>query len=76
MSDSGLLQAILINLDRAGTPDNKWPDNQGEYWALCPFHTDQHAHGLLRRLSSSIIWTPVFFYIGHFLRLLMVLKWR
>jgi hypothetical protein len=47
MSDSGLLQAILINLDRAGTPDNKWPDNQGEYWALCPFHTDQHAHEFL-----------------------------
>ena len=37
------LQAILERLDRAGGPDSRWPDRDGEYWALCPFHADTHA---------------------------------
>lgn len=37
------LQAILPKLDRGGSPDSKWPDRKGEYWALCPFHPgDSH----------------------------------
>lgn len=35
-----LLQAILPHLNRGGTPDSKWPDARGEYWALCPYHDD------------------------------------
>jgi len=38
-----LLQAILGKLDRGDSPDAKWPDSKGEYWALCPFHPDHHA---------------------------------
>ncbi len=38
-----LLQAILAKLDRGDSPDSKWPDHKGEYWARCPFHTDAHA---------------------------------
>jgi len=37
-----LLQAIVNKLDRGGSPYTKWPDAKGEYWALCPYHTDQH----------------------------------
>ncbi|NJD58950.1 MAG: hypothetical protein C3F13_09995 [Anaerolineales bacterium] len=42
MSKFDLLQIIVQRLDRAGSPDNKWPDSKGEYWALCPYHNDQH----------------------------------
>lgn len=42
MSDE-LLQAILAKLDRGGSPDSKWPDHKGEYWARCPYHPgDDH----------------------------------
>lgn len=37
------LQNILQRLDRGDAGDGKWPDGKGEYWALCPFHTDHHA---------------------------------
>jgi uncharacterized membrane protein len=37
-----LLDAILLKLDRGDSPDRKWPDGRGEYWALCPFHRDTH----------------------------------
>lgn len=37
---STLLQAILPKLDRGGSPDSKWPDHDGEHWALCPYHQD------------------------------------
>lgn len=39
---SDLLQAVLAKLDRGGSPDSKWPNAKGEYWALCPFHSDTH----------------------------------
>ena len=42
MSGFALLQAIKQKLNRGGSPDNKWPDSKGEYWALCSFHNDQH----------------------------------
>jgi hypothetical protein len=29
-------------LDRGGSPDAHFPDRDGEYWALCPFHPDKH----------------------------------
>ena len=35
------VQAILARLDHAAVPDCKYPDAQGEYWALCPFHDDK-----------------------------------
>ena len=38
--NSQLLQDILSKLDRGGAPNAKFPDNKGEYWALCPFHQD------------------------------------
>jgi hypothetical protein len=39
-----LLQAILAKLNRGDSPDaHKWPDRNGEYSALCPFHPDTHA---------------------------------
>ncbi len=41
-SDS-LLEVILPKLDRGGSPDGRFPDRKGEYWALCPFHHDTHA---------------------------------
>lgn len=37
-----LLQAIVRRLDRGGSPDSHFPDRDGEYWALCPFHPDRH----------------------------------
>jgi hypothetical protein len=37
-----LLQAIVRRLDRGGSPDRNFPDRDGEYWALCPFHPDRH----------------------------------
>ena len=42
MSDK-LLPIILTRLNRGDCPDNKWPDNRGEYWPLCPFHNDTHS---------------------------------
>lgn len=36
------LDAILPHLDRGNVAPAKWPDGDGEYWALCPFHRDQH----------------------------------
>ena len=27
---------------RGGSPDAHFPDRDGEYWALCPFHPDKH----------------------------------
>jgi hypothetical protein len=38
-----LLELILGKLTRGDSPDKRWPDGKGEYWGLCPFHTDQHA---------------------------------
>ena len=35
------LDVILPKLDRGDAPDGKWPDNDGEYWSLCPFHADR-----------------------------------
>jgi hypothetical protein len=40
---STLLGEILARLDRGDAPDSRWPDARGEYWALCPLHSDQHA---------------------------------
>ena len=37
-----LLQAVTQRLDRGGSPDAHFPDRDGEYWALCPFHPDKH----------------------------------
>jgi CHC2 zinc finger len=37
-----LLQAVVRRLDRGGSPDAHFPDRDGEYWALCPFHADKH----------------------------------
>ena len=37
-----LLQAVTQRLDRGGSPDAHFPDREGEYWALCPFHPDKH----------------------------------
>ncbi len=38
-----LLRAILPHLQRGDAPEHRWPDRNGEYWALCPFHDDHHA---------------------------------
>lgn len=38
-----LLQLIIGKLDRGDAPNSKFPNRKGEYWALCPFHPDQHA---------------------------------
>ena len=35
------LEAILPHLDRGDVTDSRWPDADGEYWALCPFHADR-----------------------------------
>jgi len=35
-----LLQQVIDKLDRGSSPDTKFPDSEGEYWALCPFHPD------------------------------------
>ncbi len=37
-----LLDALLARLDHSDTPAGKWPDARGEYWAVCPFHADDH----------------------------------
>jgi hypothetical protein len=37
-----LLRAIVQRLDRGGSPDSHFPNREGEYWALCPFHPDKH----------------------------------
>lgn len=42
---SDLLQDILAKLDRGGSPDSRFPDHNGEYWTLCPYHADQHPNG-------------------------------
>ena len=36
------LARVLPHLERGGSPDPRWPDAKGEYWALCPFHADTH----------------------------------
>jgi len=41
-TDEDLLEAIVRKLDRGGSPDGKFPDHQGEHWALCPYHNDTH----------------------------------
>lgn len=41
--DKPLLRTILGKLDRGDAKENQWPDSDGEYWALCPFHADTHA---------------------------------
>jgi len=38
-----LLQQIISKLERGSSPDSKWPDLQGEFWAQCPFHPDNHS---------------------------------
>lgn len=38
---SDLLSLLVLKLDRGSSPDDRWPDSNGEYWALCPFHTDE-----------------------------------
>jgi len=40
---NALLAAIVAALGRGDCPDEKWPDAKGEYWALCPFHEDEHS---------------------------------
>ncbi len=43
MTADNLLETILPKLDRGGSPDSRFPDHKGEYWALCPFHPgDSH----------------------------------
>jgi len=44
MGNIELLAAILPKLDRGNPPDPRWPDQKGEYWALCPnpAHGDTH----------------------------------
>jgi len=43
MKQTELLQAILSKLSRGDAPDSQYPDAKGEYWALCPYHQDEHA---------------------------------
>ena len=38
--NAALLSAIVPRLSRGNAKDAQWPDRSGEYWALCPFHTD------------------------------------
>ena len=40
METDKLVELIASACDRRGVPDAKFPDNRGEYWALCPFHAD------------------------------------
>jgi hypothetical protein len=42
MDPHTLLQQVTQRLDRGGSPDRNFPDRDGEYWALCPFHPDKH----------------------------------
>lgn len=37
-----LLEALLTKLSRGDSPDSKYPDANGDFWALCPFHGDDH----------------------------------
>jgi hypothetical protein len=37
-----LLSQVIQKLDRGSTPDNKWPDSHGDYWPLCPYHSDRN----------------------------------
>jgi len=37
---ANLLSEIVQKLDRGLSPDAKWPDQNGAYWPLCPFHED------------------------------------
>jgi hypothetical protein len=67
------IQPILVVLQTLYKYDYKYSDRNlpvkgtiptrgnFNYRSLVNEYADQHAHGLLRRLSSSIIWTPVFF---------------
>ncbi len=41
MNQDDLLQTILTKLNRGDCPDAKWPDKNGEYCALCPYHSDK-----------------------------------
>lgn len=36
-----LLDAILQKLNRGDAKDDRWPDSDGEYWSLCPYHADK-----------------------------------
>jgi hypothetical protein len=36
-----LFEAIVEELRPSTNGYQKYPDNNGEYWALCPFHNDQ-----------------------------------
>lgn len=38
-----LLERVLASLQRGDAPPHRYPDRQGEYWALCPFHDDEHS---------------------------------
>ncbi len=38
-----LLPTILAKLSRGDAPEDRWPDGNGEFWSLCPFHADHHA---------------------------------
>jgi hypothetical protein len=42
MNSDSLLESITRRLDRGGSPDSRFPDRKGEYWALCPFHADSN----------------------------------
>ncbi|MGQ9794612.1 MAG: phage/plasmid primase, P4 family, partial [Anaerolineae bacterium] len=43
LSAHELLHRILPHLQRGDAPAERWPDHNGEYWALCPFHNDRHS---------------------------------
>ncbi len=37
------LEMVLSRLERGDSPNSRYPDAKGEYWTLCPFHSDSHA---------------------------------
>jgi len=39
-NDDVLLERVVERLGRGGSPDDRWPDDKGDFWALCPFHSD------------------------------------
>ena len=39
--NNNLLDKIIQKIDRGDAPDSKWPDCNGNYWALCPYHNDR-----------------------------------
>ncbi len=41
-NDNAILELIVQGLDRGDAPDSDWPNQKGEYMALCPFHADTH----------------------------------